>query len=370
MKLLFAFLMAILLGAIILTGCGKEDNPVEPEEKLAIEVRAQELYNQDNNIIDAAGILKTEYNVGADSILSALYKAGYTPEDITSAVRIVFDKTPANAEPLLVNVLKDFELSKIAELILKEYKEYLTAHREELLQYAHKMNDNLSMVGILKNHYSFTASDIYIVLYNDNRKPVDIISALKIFFEMSNEEYINLMIQNNAGINEIIVVIKTVFNYEDEDAAELLINLKFEIPKIVGAIKAAYNTSAVRMAVMIAPHSSSVKEFLFILLNNDYTLIETGYVIKNYYLMDAKGAAATLKEMNIDAKNISRVLREVYGLSEIEILIILKESGFLLQDLVGVLLDIFNLSTDEIIQILVQLGYDHCEILNLLGIPC
>ncbi len=361
-------ILAVFFAVVILPGC-KEDNPVVPPVKPPIEERAQALYNGGNEVITSANTLKSEYTVGAEEILSALYKAGYVPQNITSAVRVVFQKDPVYAEPILTAVLKGYDAAKIAELILYEYVGYLKQHKDELLYYAGKLTDTGQIIWILKSPYSLSASEIYILLYGMGRTPLEILSPLKNSFGLTNEECITLMTSNNAEINEITEVLRDLLYYSDEDAAQFLLSRNYSLSKVIGAVKAGYHTLSVRMAHILSAYTNPMKEFLTIMLES-YTLDETAYVIKNYYLLDANAAAVLLKEMNFDAKAIALVLKDVYNLNYTDILTILKNLGFELYDLAIVLLDIFKLPFNEMVDILVELGYDYCTILHIFNFPC
>ena len=89
----------IAIGAVLLlAGC--KDNPVAPSSPAPLPAEAQlsasalTLFSQGKDVVTAATVLNSEYGLGADAVTNALYNAGYTPQDLAKAIKVVFKESP------------------------------------------------------------------------------------------------------------------------------------------------------------------------------------------------------------------------------------------------------------------------------------
>ena len=114
----------IAIGAVFLiAGC--KDNPVAPSSPAPLSADAQlsatalTLFSQGKDVVTAATVLNSEYRLGTDALTSALYNAGYTPQDLARALNVVFKESPRGCEAVMLRIAFMEGLLSMGLLLIK-----------------------------------------------------------------------------------------------------------------------------------------------------------------------------------------------------------------------------------------------------------
>jgi len=161
---------------LLVAGCNKEDpGPTEPQltadEKL--KKRSTELFNQGTDVVEAAGIIKKEFEFEDNVLLGSLFNAGYTASDVTSAIHQAYDYNSRLAEPILIGIFRNKTEGDIAELILSEYVDELKTRPDDLRYFLGKVQGAGNKVKLLKNDYG--KEPVYILLFGLLKPTVSLI---------------------------------------------------------------------------------------------------------------------------------------------------------------------------------------------------
>ncbi len=368
--------LAVVVLTVLLIGCKEEIvNPVIPEPPQdQLDNRSKDLFIEGNDITEALKTLINEFDLSDTVLLKSLYAAGYDKSDIAEAVCIVLLYNARSAEPILMDVLSDETKAQIAELILKEYFPELKVNREDLKYFIAMLPDIVKKIAILKEKYDRSPEEIVSLLKEMGEDIVTTIKNIEKTFLLNEVQVKELLLKLNLSVKEIVEVLRQLYNYTAEAVFEFLYNNGYQVVDICKALMEKYDDLKIdRIYEMLKSiYGDDLDKILVTLKQIGYGYEKIGALLDQYYNFDKQEIAGYLKDIGATAGEIVNFLKNHYQnlISDEQIAQILKEINFDLENIFFALQDQLKLAQQHIIDILTSLGFDLCDILKIIKLPC
>ena len=362
-----------LLIVLLVAGCSKEDSgPTEPEltadEKL--KQRSSELFNQGTDVVEAAGIIKKEFEFGDNVLLKSLFDAGYTASEVTSAIHQAYDYNSRLAESILIEILTHKTEGDIAELILSEFVNELKTRPDDLRYFLQKVQGVENKVKILKNHYEKDPVYILLLLRELGEATTEVMELLISNFQLTKAEVENLMLESDFTAAEIVSVLKSFYNSPALEVFLFLNGNEYQIVESLTALKTTYYLTIVQVSDLLEEINYEVEEIAVVLKSLQYSAKQIGILLKNHFNYSAEETAALLKQIGASIEDITDVLIDVYDLTIPQTVAVLYGAGFSIDEIILMLNTHLTLGIQEIIDTLAFLGIDPCIVLQFFNLPC
>ena len=365
-----------LLGLILIlliAGCSDEDKgPTEPElsadEKL--KNRATELFNKEIDVVDAADIIKKEFEFEDNLLLKALFEAGYSASDLTRAIHQAYDYNSRLAEPILIEIMTNKTDGDTAELILSEYVDELKFRPDDLRYFLQKVQGAENKVKILKNDYEKEPAYILLLLRELGEDMPETMELLIGYFQLSKDDVQYLMLEADFTAAEIVSVLKSFYNSPALEVFLFLNANDYQVVESLIPIKSTYYLTIIQVTQLLEEINYDVPEIVSVLRSLQYSFIEIGALLKNHFNYTAEETTALLKQQGASIEEITDVLLDVYDLTVPESVAVLYGAGFSIDEIILMLNTHLTLGIQEIIDTLAFLGIDPCIVLQFFNLPC
>ncbi len=365
-------IIVLTLATVLLFG-GCQQNPVAPvaqPEMLNLpdlDSTAHEAYAKGENIVTAAGKLKSTYAFSVDTLLGALSRAGYNPSELVTALKMVFQQQPLQCEQVLSKIGIRLTGSGISELILRAYVDSISLHQDEMNHFLSQVESVAKAAAILDSLYAYEAQTVIERLYKlYPSKVTEIVTVVRnLYPSFSGKEIAAVLNQLGVRVAEALNALRAG---SVKPATELFMALRdagYGVVDVVSAFRSELNTPVDQIAEVLDGLRYSLLDVIAILHSASYDLDDLAMVLKNHYKQDASEAADILWQFKKDLSSFTRALRDQYQLSLGELLRILQDHAIGLPAIVHTFNDM-HYSTFEIADVLKGAGYDVTEILRVL----
>jgi hypothetical protein len=363
--------VSIVSVVMLLGGC--KDNPVTPPEQHAtpsvaqLNATAQALFGQGKDVVTAAQILQTDYPYSVDTLTGALYSAGYTPQDLLTALKVVFRQRPRASETIIVKINVSISTPALAGFVLRLYVDSLSINMADLKYFLQKMQSIDKSVGILDSLYGLLPQDVIRLVYSFNNDIVGIVKSVHAFYPgyMEND-CACLLWQLKCSANDAMTALKVMSGKTAAEIAALLKDAGYPIADVVKAARAVYQLQYVQIAAMLDQLGYPLSEATKIINDCGCQLEELTGILKTRYGQTASQAAALLIQYAKDLTSLGNALKNQYMISDLELSLIMTGLGKGLPEIVVMLKGMGDTPAEVIAVLRAMSGKSQTEIAALL----
>lgn len=301
--------------------------------------------------------------------------------DIVKQISILKDTYGESAEEAAL-ILKELGVELIV-IIQNIQKAYSLTEAEVLILL---INLNLSadeMTELLQQVLNYTYEAVFEYLNNNSYILIDICTALKEHYNLNIRQFYDLLHKYNHDVTEIIFIFtKLKFELREiitelknhYDYAEIFDPLRendYQLEDILKNLKEVYNLTIMQIRELLERiYNNDVQNIIQLLHQIGYNYNEIGVLLEQEYNYNKEMISQFLKDIGASAKEICDFLISRYNSEVEEIAPILKNIGYDLIDNVLAVWDHIKWQIQRILDIFTLLGYEACDILEILGIKC
>ncbi len=322
-----------VLAALFLGGC--TENPVTPPEPPAsptvadVDARAKTLHDEGKDVLTAAGLLKSEFPFGPDTLTAGLFSAGYPTEDLIAALKTVFHILPRVCEKIIIKIEVQLPPDQVAEFVICIYTDTLAQRVDDLIYFLEKLQSLEKSVRFLDSLYRYSPQDIVSFLHAFEPNITAIVQAVHNRFpNVTEKEFASILQRLKVAALEAAQAFRAVWQKSATETATLFKDAGYGLEEVIRAVRAVYQLKASQLASILNQMKYQMADAMRIINSAGCTLNELAEALKNFYNQNSPQAAAILKQYAANLISLGSALKSQYLLSDIDIAVIVKNLGY------------------------------------------